>query len=110
MAGWIGETVYQDVKRLPPTQRIVCDGCRFRQESYDRLRASSPRPEPSREDDWVEQFRELLLQAVSEQLRSETAVVISTGGGLDSSALASLCVRTCASSYRISFLIPECIH
>jgi asparagine synthase (glutamine-hydrolysing) len=76
------ETFFEGVRRLPPAHSLVLDPDGLRIEPYWRLEAGDP---PS---EGAEAFRELFLDAVRLQLRSDVTVGTALSGGLDSSAIA----------------------
>jgi asparagine synthase (glutamine-hydrolysing) len=78
---------YQDIFRLPPAHIMTVAGGKVEFRSYWRL-------DPSRElhlgsdEEYVEAFRELFIDAVRCRLRSAFAVGSTLSGGLDSSSIA----------------------
>jgi asparagine synthase (glutamine-hydrolysing) len=76
------ETFFENVRRLPPAHNLLFDAGGLRIERYWRL---EPRERPADAEATV---RELFLDAVRLQLRSDVPVGTALSGGLDSSAIA----------------------
>ncbi|MDH3445202.1 MAG: lasso peptide isopeptide bond-forming cyclase, partial [Deltaproteobacteria bacterium] len=78
---------YEGIVRLPPANSMTLAGGKLELRSYWRL-------DPSRElqlggdDEYVEAFRELFIEAVHCRMRSAFAVGSTLSGGLDSSSIA----------------------
>lgn len=84
---WICQTVYEDVRRLPPTHYLTVDREVHEPRLYYVL-GSGPAPHCTSDEEWLQAFRDLFREAVRCRLRSTTPVGISVSGGLDSSAVA----------------------
>src|SRR5262249_3957478 len=78
------ETFLAGVRRLPPAHTLRLDAHGLRIERYWRLE-----PAAAPERDAAEVFRELFLDSVRLQLRSDVPVGTALSGGLDSSAIAT---------------------
>lgn len=91
-SGHVSRTVYRDVHRLPPGHQLRF----FGGELNVRRFAEFPIEEPlqlKREEEYVEQFRDLLERAVSDRVpQGPSAVFLS--GGLDSTSVAAIVART----------------
>ena len=89
-------TSFADIQRLPPAHTLVCgrDGISLRR--YWVLPVNAP-IHHKRPMECVEQFRELLDQAVADRLRT-TSVGVLMSGGLDSPTVAVSAQRTLARS------------
>ena len=87
-------TSFADIQRLPPAHTLVCgrDGISLRR--YWVLPVSAP-IHHKRPMECVEQFRELLDQAVADRLRTNSVGVLMSGG-LDSPTVAASAQRTLA--------------
>jgi asparagine synthase (glutamine-hydrolysing) len=89
-------TSFADIQRLPPAHTLVCEQGGISVRRYWELPVSAPihhkRPSES-----VEQFRELLDQAVADRLRTNKVGVLMSGG-LDSPTVAASAQRTLARS------------
>lgn len=92
-------TVFSNVDSLPPGCLMVIDdtGCRtVRYWDWD-----FPSPDASRtEDDYIEELRALLTDAVRLQLRADVPVGTYLSGGLDSAIIAALAQREGAAALR----------
>ena len=86
-----GATSFADIQRLPPAHTLVCgrDGISLRR--YWVLPVSAP-IHYKRPSECVEQFRELLDQAVADRLRTNSVAVLMSGG-LDSPTVAASAQR-----------------
>jgi asparagine synthase (glutamine-hydrolysing) len=78
------ETFLDGVRRLPPAHSLVLDDDGLRLSRYWSLE-----PQDTPDGDHAEAFRELFLDSVRLQLRSDVAVGTALSGGLDSSAIAA---------------------
>ena len=81
-----GATAFADIQRLPPAHSLVCDRGAVCVRRYWVLPVRAPL-QHGRAEECVEQFRELLDQAVGDRLRSDCAGVLMSGG-LDSPTVA----------------------
>jgi asparagine synthase (glutamine-hydrolysing) len=80
------ETLYEDVRALPPGHVLVVTATSIRREAYWQ-------PDPWRaihgtEDDYAARFREVFSAAVGSRLRASRPVAAQVSGGLDSSSVA----------------------
>ena len=83
--GWLDEgerTFFEGVRRLPPAHNLRFDASGLRVERYWRLEPSDPPADPAAA------VRELFLDAVRLQLRSDVPVGTALSGGIDSTAIA----------------------
>lgn len=94
---WTRETVYDRVERLPPAHWLSITEAGQEERLYYVL-GSAPRPECRTAAEWAEGFAAVLRQAVRCRLRSTTPVAVTTGGGLDSSAIACIAHEFAAAS------------
>jgi asparagine synthase (glutamine-hydrolysing) len=84
-------TIYADIARVPPGHFLVVEASGLRVQRYFSL----PQPVETclpREDDYVEQFQELLGAAVRDRLRT-SRVAVYLSGGVDSSLIAMTAKR-----------------
>jgi asparagine synthase (glutamine-hydrolysing) len=87
-------TSFADIRQLPPAHTLMCQ----RETSSSRRYWELPIAAPihfSRDEEYVERFRELLDAAVADRLRGSSAGVIMSGG-LDSTAVAVSAQRVLA--------------
>jgi asparagine synthase (glutamine-hydrolysing) len=85
----IEETLYRDIKRLPPGHLLVVEPQHIKLTCYwspTRIRRVRYR----RFDDYAEHFAELLRLAVVDRLRCDCPVAVALSGGLDSTAIVRL--------------------
>src|SRR6267154_195403 len=80
-------TSFVDVQRLPPAHTLTCERERVSVRRYWELSVTTP-IHFSRDEEYVERFRELLDLAVADRLRTESAGVLMSGG-LDSPTVAA---------------------
>jgi asparagine synthase (glutamine-hydrolysing) len=89
-------TTYADVQRLPPAHVLICDHAKPSVRRYWELSVTTP-IHYSRDEEYIEHFRELLDAAVADRLRTESAGILMSGG-LDSSTVAASAQRIFAST------------
>ena len=82
-----GATSFRDIHRLPPAHKLTVAGESVAIRRYWTLPVSEP-IHHTRDDDCVEQFRELMDTAVADRLRTDSAGVMMSGG-LDSATVAA---------------------
>jgi len=87
-------TSFADIQRLPPAHALVCGRSGILLRRYWVLPVSAP-IHHKRPMECVEQFRELLDQAVADRLRTNSVGVLMSGG-LDSPTVAASAQRTLA--------------
>jgi asparagine synthase (glutamine-hydrolysing) len=80
-------TSFADIQRLPPAHRLTFERGALSTRHYWKLSVTTP-IHFSRNEEYVERFRELLDAAVADRLRTESAGVLMSGG-LDSSTVAA---------------------
>jgi asparagine synthase (glutamine-hydrolysing) len=78
----LDETFFAGIRRLPPAHSLAFDESGLRVWAYWRLEEREPPADPA------EELRELFLDAVRLELRSDVPVGTALSGGLDSSAIA----------------------
>jgi asparagine synthase (glutamine-hydrolysing) len=110
-----GATSFADIHRLPPAHILVCDQGGISVRRYWQLPVSAALPS-KRPKECVEQFRELLDDAVADRLRTNHVGVLMSGG-LDSPTVAASAQRIltrdgsaaglCAYTEVIESLIPH---
>jgi asparagine synthase (glutamine-hydrolysing) len=108
-------TSFADIQRLPPAHRLTAQQGKVSAQLYWELSVTTP-IHYSRDEEYVERFRELLDTAVADRLRTKTVGVLMSGG-LDSSTIAASAKRvftgsggaSCVQAYTQVFdnLIPD---
>ena len=86
-------TSFADIRRLPPGHQLTIEADAAT--AVPRRYWSFPEPKPlrlTRDDEYVERFREVLDEAVRDRLRSDRAAIL-LSGGLDSTSLAAVARR-----------------
>jgi asparagine synthase (glutamine-hydrolysing) len=78
-------TIFRDIRRLPPGHVMTCDASGERISEYWDLRFE--RSAERREDEYVEELRHRLHEAVRSHLQSDVPVGAFLSGGLDSGAV-----------------------
>jgi len=85
-------TVFKGVKELPPGHFLVIQGQELRLEQYWRI--DFPTQEETsafvKEDQYIEEFRELLIDSTKIRLRADVPVGAYLSGGLDSSVTTAI--------------------
>ena len=89
-----GATSFADIQRLPPAHCLVCKQAGISVRRYWELPVSAP-IHHKRPSECVEQFRELLDQAVADRLHTNNVGVLMSGG-LDSPTVAASAQRVLA--------------
>jgi len=87
-------TSFADIRRLPPAHTLVCEQGGISVRRYWVLPLSAPL-HYKRPSECLEQFRELLDQAIADRLRTDCAGVLMSGG-LDSPTVAASAQRILA--------------
>ncbi len=83
------ETLFQNIRRLPPAYTLTVDPQRLRMTRY--WQADSFREARRQRDDaYIEQFQHLFREAVRSRLRSYGTVGAELSGGLDSSSVVGM--------------------
>ncbi len=88
-------TIYENVYKLPAGCNLVFSGLekKLHQSRYWSYLIEPFKKIPKRpEEEWGEQLRHLLFQAVKRQLMSDVPLGVFLSGGIDSAAIISLCV------------------
>jgi asparagine synthase (glutamine-hydrolysing) len=99
LQGWCSypeRTAFKEISRLPAGHALHYSAAALHAHRFTSL----PVEEPlwlKREEDYVEQFRELLEQAVGERLPSGPAAVLMSGG-LDSTSIAAIATKIATKS------------
>jgi asparagine synthase (glutamine-hydrolysing) len=93
-------TFYADVRRLPPAHLG-----RWERGHLTIRRYWAPKlvTVPGGQRQVIEQLRDLLFGSVRRRLRSDVTVGTSLSGGIDSSAILSVCARTTGGGARLAF-------
>lgn len=83
------DTIYKQIKKLEPGHWLSISRDQLQIKRYWDL---DPEREldPKSEDDYVAEFRELLIKAVDDRTRSAFNIASELSGGIDSSAIASI--------------------
>lgn len=88
-------TFFQDIFYCPPAHWLLVTADRLRAERYWEIDPAM-RIRYGKDEDYAEQLRSLLQEAVRCRMRTDGLVGISLSGGLDSSCLAGLSAETLA--------------
>lgn len=83
------ETLFRDVRRLPPGHTLLWEDGRVQIEQYWNL-SYAKAPEPLSEADCVARFGELFREAVRLRLMADVPLGMFLSGGIDSSAIAAV--------------------
>jgi asparagine synthase (glutamine-hydrolysing) len=84
-------SMFEGVASLPPGHLMVCEGALERTECYwDWRFPTEPIAETRSGDDYADELRELMIDAVRLQLRADVPVAAYLSGGLDSSIVTAL--------------------
>jgi len=84
-------TSFADIQRLPPAHTLICEAGRVSLRRYWTLSVTTP-VHFSRDEEYVERFRELLDTVVGDRLRMDNVGVFMSGG-LDSPTVAASAKR-----------------
>jgi asparagine synthase (glutamine-hydrolysing) len=84
-------TSFADIQRLPPAHFLECEQGKLSIRRYWELSVTTP-IHYSRDEEYVERFRELLDTAVADRLRTQSVGVLMSGG-LDSTTVAASAQR-----------------
>src|SRR5204863_4329504 len=98
-------SIYEGIQKLPAAHKLTLEDGRVTVEPYWRLSYKTPANPPS-ERDAAEQLRELLADAVRMRLVSDVPLGVLLSGGVDSSTVAALAVRSSSEpvkTFSISF-------
>ena len=98
-------SIYEGINKLPAAHKLVLEGGRVDVERYWRLSYKTAEPVPS-ENEAAERFRELMSDAVRMRLVSDVPLGVLLSGGVDSSTVAALAVRSsheAVKTFSISF-------
>lgn len=80
-------TTYRDIRRLPPAHCLLVSATEVQLRRYWSLRTDG-HIRHSRQEEYVEQFREVMRASVADRLRTPRVGIL-LSGGLDSSAIAA---------------------
>jgi asparagine synthase (glutamine-hydrolysing) len=88
-------TVFKGIRELPPAHWMLADRHSLRIERYwaNRMPAEGKDAPERAEDDVIDEFRELLVDACRIRLRADVPVGAYLSGGIDSSTIASVVRR-----------------
>ena len=98
-------SIYEGINKLPAAHKLVLEGGRVDVERYWGLSYKTAEPVPS-ENEAAERFRELMSDAVRMRLVSDVPLGVLLSGGVDSSTVAALAVRSsheAVKTFSISF-------
>ncbi|MGC9038724.1 MAG: asparagine synthase (glutamine-hydrolyzing) [Roseiflexus sp.] len=102
-------TIFRGIVDLPPGHYLIARRGRIDVQPYWRLEFGAP-TEERREEEYVEELRDLLIDATTIRLRADVPVGAYLSGGLDSSTVAAI-VRQYADNrldtFSIAFSDPE---
>ena len=102
------KTIYRDIRQLRPGERLLIKDQQMVIESYWRPTVT---PGPDRPlEDWCEELRQRLLEAVQRQLVADVPLGVFLSGGLDSSAVTAAMARAGTSDIRtfnVGFDVPK---
>lgn len=91
------QTLYRNILRLPPGHSLMLDQTGLRKWQYWKFRPADGNAKLT-DNECAERYRELLLRAVCDRLRSAARVGILVSGGLDSSAVFAAAAKSCAAA------------
>lgn len=86
------QTVYNDIRQLPPAHYFVLEKGRLLFNRYHNLEHIEPLKLKSNEE-YVEAFREVFQEAVAAKLRTHLGIGAQLSGGLDSGAVVGFAAR-----------------
>jgi asparagine synthase (glutamine-hydrolysing) len=89
----VTNTVYKNVKQIPPAHTLVFDDYGVRITRYCTVR-SDKKLRMKNSEEYVEAFRHVFQEAVDSRLRTHRKVGSQLSGGLDSGSVASLAARS----------------
>lgn len=98
-------SIYEGINKLPAAHKLTLENGRVNVERYWRLSYQTAEPVPS-ENEAAEQLRELMADAVRMRLVSDVPLGVLLSGGVDSSTIAALAVRSSSEAvktFSISF-------
>jgi asparagine synthase (glutamine-hydrolysing) len=98
-------SIYQGIKKLPAAHTLTVEDGRVDVQPYWHLSYRKLRPAPS-EEEAAEELRELLEDSVRMRLVSDVPLGVLLSGGVDSSAVAAMAVRSsteAVKTFSISF-------
>jgi asparagine synthase (glutamine-hydrolysing) len=99
----LATTTFADIQRLPPAHLLTLERGTLSTRRYWELSVTTP-IHFSRNEEYVERFRELLDTAVTDRLRTDSAGMLMSGG-LDSSTVAASAQRIFASTGAVPGLL-----
>src|ERR1044071_556238 len=98
-------SIYEGINKLPAAHKLTVENGHVNVERYWRLSYKTAEPVPS-ETEAAEQLRELMADAVRMRLVSDVPLGVLLSGGVDSSTIAALAVRSSSEAvktFSISF-------
>src|SRR6201988_2075031 len=98
-------SIYEGINKLPAANRLTLEDGKINVEQYWQLSYKTTQPVPS-ERDAADQLRELMADAVRMRLVSDVPLGVLLSGGVDSSTIAALAVRSSSEAvktFSISF-------
>jgi len=95
--GMRDETLFKEIYQIPPACYMIWEGGKLTLHPYWRLEKQSFQAKS--EEDWAEQIRSTLLEAVKSHLVADVPVGITLSGGVDSSSILALMTRATTDSH-----------
>jgi asparagine synthase (glutamine-hydrolysing) len=91
---WLDKSItsFADIHKVPPAHVLTWDSRDLKVKRYWDIPLDTPLLRYQKEEDYLEQFREVLRVAVKDRIRTDQ-VVISMSGGLDSTSVAATACR-----------------
>lgn len=87
------QTMFENIRVLPPGYRLICDVNGFRIEQYWDISFANQFPATVNEDELVEELEYILNEAVRLHLRADVPFGAFLSGGIDSSTIVALMSR-----------------
>ncbi|MFH1728811.1 MAG: asparagine synthase-related protein [Pseudomonadota bacterium] len=86
------DTAYDSIFKIPPANQIILDKEKFRKEKYFSFDPDK-RINYQKTDDYIEEYKELLINAVKTRIDSDYKVGSENSGGIDSSTITSIAAK-----------------